>query len=225
MRIVNAQGYDEPRDAISHDWINFLQAEGFTPLLVPNRLADPVGFVQRAGISALILSNGENVHPSRYNGSSSSRGCSPERDETEAQLLEWALATEQHVLAVCRGFQFVNVMQGGRLIDDIGKEVAGAVNHVATDHAVEITDPAVCERTGGNVGCVNSFHCQGVTDQTLGARLTTFARAGDGVIEGFYMQDHPVLGIEWHPERPGPDSYCQRKLAVQFLNEGAWWMQ
>lgn len=224
MRVVNAQGYNEPRDAISHDWINLLQSEEFTPLLVPNCLNDPVGFVEQAGITALLLSNGENVHPARYHVMGDTKGCSPERDETEARLYRWALASGVRVLAVCRGFQFVNVMQRGRLVDDIQKDVAGGMNHVATDHEILISDSIIAGRVGGTTCSVNSYHRQGVTDETLGADLIPFARTAGGIIEAFRMKSHPMLGIQWHPERSGPDSYCHRELAMQFLNEGAWWL-
>ena len=31
MRVVSAVGYDEPRDAISHDWLAWLAAQGIEP--------------------------------------------------------------------------------------------------------------------------------------------------------------------------------------------------
>jgi gamma-glutamyl-gamma-aminobutyrate hydrolase PuuD len=72
---------------------------------------------------------------------------------------------------------------------------------------------------------VNSYHNQGVTMKTLADSLHAFAVSGDGVVEGFYMEQKPLLGIQWHPERVGPDSFCQRELPVRFLHEGAWWCQ
>ncbi len=36
MRITKAQGYAEPRDGISHDWVARLGAWNMTPLFIPN---------------------------------------------------------------------------------------------------------------------------------------------------------------------------------------------
>ena len=36
MRVVNALNYNEPRDAISHDWINLFINENLKPVLIPN---------------------------------------------------------------------------------------------------------------------------------------------------------------------------------------------
>jgi putative glutamine amidotransferase len=47
---------------------------------------------------------------------------------------------------------------------------------------------------------VNSLHSQGV--ERLGANLTVEARAPDGVVEAFRVQDAPrfALAVQWHPE-------------------------
>ena len=43
----------------------------------------------------------------------------PERDALEFQLLEWALADDLPVLAICRGIQLLNVGLGGTLYQDL----------------------------------------------------------------------------------------------------------
>ncbi|MBI4317876.1 MAG: gamma-glutamyl-gamma-aminobutyrate hydrolase family protein [Chloroflexi bacterium] len=227
MRVVDAEGYHEPRDAISHDWILFLRDLGCEPVLVPNLLANPVSFVERAGVHAMLLTNGEDVRRSRTGndasvGSVGSVGPS-NRDDTEFALLDWALGRNLPVLAVCRGLHLVNVYFGGSVVREIEQTVNGALNHVATLHNIQIIDATTRNSLKTEGGQVNSFHRHGISDSTLGDRLVPFAKASDEIIEAFYVADKPVLAIQWHPERPGPRDFCQRNLAVSFLMQGAWW--
>ena len=45
MRVVDAVGYSEPRDAISHDWTRRLFALQLTPVLIPNAVPDPAAYL------------------------------------------------------------------------------------------------------------------------------------------------------------------------------------
>ena len=223
MRVVDAAAYHDPRDAISHDWIRLLQDEGLDPVLVPNVLSDTIAYIRNADVKALILSNGEDIHPATRGTEATTASGDLARDTTESMLLSWCLDNDVPVLAVCRGFQMVNVLQGGDLVDDIKQQIPENVGHVATVHDVDIVAPIAPGLALKSREQVNSFHNQGVTLDTLADSLHAFALSGDGVVEGFYMDEKPLLGIQWHPEREGPGSFCQRELSVRFLHEGAWW--
>jgi gamma-glutamyl-gamma-aminobutyrate hydrolase PuuD len=224
MRVVQAQGYDEPRDAISHDWITWFNANGIEPILIPNGLSDVTRFVERNEMAALLMTNGEDVHPGVYGEDGEPGGYySPIRDEAEMTLFGWALERGMPVLSVCRGFQLVNVLRGGRLVRDIPRDVPSAVEHVASTHKVRVVDEATRALACNDVSEVNSYHAQGVVSAGLGEGLLPLIEAEDGVIESFGMKNHDVLGIQWHPERPGPDTFCQQKLPLHFLMNGRWW--
>jgi putative glutamine amidotransferase len=62
-----------------------------------------------------VLTSGEDVAPERYGEEilHPNVECVPERDALEFQLLEWALADDLPVLAICRGVQVLNVGLGG----------------------------------------------------------------------------------------------------------------
>ena len=50
MRVVNAIGYNEPRDAISHDWVDLLISNNLEFVLIPNcgdRVSD---FLERINV-------------------------------------------------------------------------------------------------------------------------------------------------------------------------------
>lgn len=226
MRVVSAEGYNEPRDAISHDWILMLKKKGWEPILIPNVLKDPVSFVKDVGIKAIIFSNGEDIHPSRYGGciSATKYNYSLERDSTEFALLEWAHSQNIPIMAVCRGLQVVNVYFGGSIVHEIEKVVSsGSLRHVATTHDIEIIDPSTRNFFKKNKGRVNSYHRHGILGSNLGSGLVPFAKTADGVIEGFYALNKPVLAVQWHPERSGPEDFCQSDLILHFLKKGPWW--
>ena len=224
MRVVQAQGYDEPRDAISHDWLLWCQKNNFNPVLIPNVLTNPVAFLEKENVNALLLSNGEDIHPGAYDGEvEADKRYSQERDRVEEDLFRWCVKSSLPVLGVCRGFQLVNVIQGGRLVQDIVRDIEGGKNHVAKTHRLKSLDDATSELIGNKEMSVNSFHRQGVTLGTLGEGLLPLLESEDGVLEAYGMKGGKMLGIQWHPERPGPETFCQEQLALTFLNEGSWW--
>jgi len=224
MRVVQAMGYHEPRDAISQDWISFLSEVGVAPILVPNGLPDVEAFAHMQQASCLILTNGNDIHPARYGGvAEPGKHYALERDATEFALYEWARTLHIPVVAVCRGFQLLNVAHGGSLVR-VPDEAHGGLSHVKASHSVHICDRQLMTDAQSENAQVNSFHNQGVIHAGLGKGLTPFAETKDGMIEGVYSRQYPVLAMQWHPERPGPDSYLQQTMAVRFIREGAWWL-
>jgi len=220
MRVVQAAGYDEPRDAISHDWLAFLDEADLLPILVPNQLRDVRAFAQMHQASMLILTNGDDIHPALYGGAGKPGvSYAKERDETELKLYAWAREIGLPILAICRGFQLVNIAQGGSLV--YVKEARNS--HVNVTHAVQICDSLFLDDMRTDLAQVNSFHNLGVIPSGLGRGLTPFAIAPDGLVEGFYCTQYPLLALQWHPERPGPMDYLQKNLALRFLREGSWW--
>lgn len=95
MRVAQAPQYTEPRDAISHDWIQWLTALNLIPVLVPNVLPNPVLFLKEVGCQALLLTNGEDLLSDLPDGVSKSDKPAEGayRDHTEQQLLMYASDT------------------------------------------------------------------------------------------------------------------------------------
>ena len=102
MRVTQAGDYVEPRDSISQDWITHLDKQGIEPVLIPNRLSEPKAYLDSAAPDLLILTGGDDL------------GVTPERDETETQLLEHALSTDLPLFGSCRGMQLINRHFRGR---------------------------------------------------------------------------------------------------------------
>jgi putative glutamine amidotransferase len=189
-------------------------AEGF-PVIIPSfglddDLADFVG-----QLDGLLLTGAvSNVAPERYGAPPEPpRGpYDPERDSTTLPLIELALAAELPLLAVCRGFQELNVALGGTLSPRI-HELPGRIDHrapykrslaeqYAPAHAIELAPGGTLAgfNPGSDIVMVNSLHWQGI--ETLAPRLSIEATAPDGTIEAVRVADAKgfTLAVQWHPE-------------------------
>jgi putative glutamine amidotransferase len=161
----------------------------------------------------LLTGSASNVEPHRYGGPASAPGTlhDPNRDATTLPLIPRAIAAGLPVLAICRGFQEMNVAYGGTLHQRL-HELDGFLDH-REDESMPLEvqyGPAheVLLEPGGRLrnlaGAerlqVNSLHWQGVC--LLGTGLAVEARAPDGVIEAFRVTAAPdfALGLQWHPE-------------------------
>ncbi len=161
----------------------------------------------------LLTGSASNVEPYHYGGPASEPGTlhDPNRDATTLPLIPRAVAAGLPVLAICRGFQEMNVAYGGTLCQRL-HEVAGYLDHREDEstalevqygpaHEVLLEPGGWLRKIAGRDRLqVNSLHWQGI--QSLGAKLTVEARAPDGVIEAFRVADAPsfALGLQWHPE-------------------------
>lgn len=174
------------------------------------RDADVDDLVER--LDGLVLSGGADVDPELY-------GAEPdvnlgtverERDEWELALFEAARRRDLPILAICRGFQLLNVALGGTLnqhvdIDEGAGHPQWELDGRTRTHDVEVlagTRTATVLEVGR--WAVNSLHHQTVA--TVGEGLIVTAVASDGVVEGFETADGSILAVQWHPEMLGhPD--------------------
>ena len=162
----------------------------------------------------LFTGSYSNVEPQRYGGHASAPGTLHDaaRDATTLPLLQAAIAAGVPVLAICRGFQEMNVVFGGSLHQSV-HAVAGLNDHrenkeddldvqYAPSHSITLTQGGVLQRLAGgtNEARVNSLHGQGI--ERLGTGLTAEAIAPDGLIEAVSVSTARAfaLGVQWHPE-------------------------
>ena len=161
------------------------------------------------GMDGLLLTGGEDVAPSHYGATPHPRlgDIHAERDEFELALVRAARDRRIPVLAICRGIQVANVALGGTLVQDLGDEWPGALEHdgdFARDARVHPVSIAPRSRLAGAIGAdeitVNSFHHQAIRDAADG--ITVTAKSPDGVVEGaeWTADDWWFLAVQWHPE-------------------------
>jgi putative glutamine amidotransferase len=165
-------------------------------------------------ISGLVLPGSvSNVDPLRY-GRPRTPEAEPQdmfRDAAIFRLVELAIARGLPILAICRGFQELNVACGGTLHAELHNQ-PGRRDHREPDlpgpddiyrhaHNVHLTEGSALARAGfPSCFPVCSLHRQGV--DRLGDGLRAEALADDGTVEMVTMPAARgfVLGVQWHPE-------------------------
>lgn len=216
LSVLEKSAYAETCDALSQDWIRFLDGLEVTPLLVPNSLNDPAEYCRRIRVSGVLLTSGNDLGPDPGEEWPGSNSVAEERDRTENALIHYAAESGTPVMGVCRGLQHLNAYFGGSLVRDLAAW-SGSEHHVAVEHPVEIVDSRFRERLGTGSLTVNSFHNHGVTLETLAPSLKVIAASGEGVVEALYHPELPVLATQWHPERKNPDPELGSALFRQWL--------
>ena len=188
---------------IPYAYVQAIEHAGARPLLVP----PSEGGVEETldALDGLLLSGGADLDPDSYGADAhpETSGLRPERDRAELALLQAALARDMPVLAICRGFQVLNVARGGDLVQHL-PDVVGDAKHreelgVFSDHPVRIEDDSKLGAVLGAHAPVKSHHHQGVGK--VGEGLREVAWADDGTIEGLEDPERRfALGVLWHPE-------------------------
>lgn len=201
-----------------------------TPLLVPS-LGDALVFEQLIDLfdGVLLTGSASNVEPHHYQGPASEPGTlhDPARDATTLPLIRRLVDAGIPLLAICRGFQEMNVVYGGTLWQKI-HEIEGHRDHredtqaeldiqYGPAHEIELVEGGLLHRLAGTTQVkVNSLHSQGV--QQLAPGLDVEARAPDGVIEAFRATGAPsfALAVQWHPEWKFQDNPLSRAMFAAF---------
>ena len=160
-----------------------------------------------------VLTGGVDVHPSFYNGSPAYDNVpvefEPDRDRFEERIYRYSQLYKLPVLGICRGMQLVNVLEGGKLIQDLDH---GNARHrkEASDkqHRIVATEKSLLQQISGLAsGRVNSAHHQAIDPDGIGENLAVSAYADDNdkIIEGLEFKNKTdkgfMLCLQWHPER------------------------
>ncbi|MDI6022201.1 phosphoribosylformylglycinamidine synthase subunit PurQ [Leucobacter sp. UT-8R-CII-1-4] len=152
------------------------------------------------GFDALLLPGGFDIDPKRYGEdplATTKTADMAAQDQFEAELLNAAVAMGLPVLAICRGFQLVNVEHGGTLLQDLPADSL----HRSGIHPVQIdAESRLAQAIGYTELPVSSYHHQAIARVGVGLRVV--ARAPDGIIEALEPSDSgiPLLAVQWHPE-------------------------
>ena len=156
-------------------------------------------------LDAVIFSGGADVDPAHYGAEPHPETDVPHsrRDAAELALLRAALDRDMPVLAICRGFQLLNVARGGDLVQHLPEHV-GHDDHKQVPgefavHPVEVKEGTRLAAIVGARSDVTSHHHQALGRVGTGLRETAWA--ADGTLEAV---EDPALrfavGVQWHPE-------------------------
>jgi putative glutamine amidotransferase len=149
------------------------------------------------------------------------------RDGTTLPLIRAAIARGIPLLAICRGFQELNVALGGSLHQRL-TDLPGRLDHAATHddvherrfgkaHPVQFTKGGLLHRlAGADSAIVNSVHFQGI--DRLAPGLVVEAVAPDATIEAVRLVNGRgfALGVQWHPETDWSTDRFSRRIFEAF---------
>jgi putative glutamine amidotransferase len=161
----------------------------------------------------LLTGSLSNVEPRHYGGEPSLEGTlhDPDRDDTTLPLIKRALESGVPLLALCRGFQELNVVLGGTLHQRVHEVPGYGVHKENPDdpldkqygpaHFVTLMRGGLLRGMAGTDRVqVNSLHSQAVARLARG--VTVEAVADDGLVEAFRVDtaESFALAVQWHPE-------------------------
>lgn len=156
-----------------------------------------------ARFDGLLLHGGIDLSPATYGEAPHPKVTSwdDRLDTFELGILKAALELDKPVLAICRGMQVLNVLQGGSLLQHVPDGHPSDIEHWATHHGISVSTDShlfdALETT--EIDAVSSYHHQAV--KNLGRELRAVAWANDQLIEGVeHTSASWVVGVQWHPE-------------------------
>lgn len=177
QRVEVVEGYNERRDCLDQNWIDFILKCGFLPILCPNNFIITKMLLKKVKISGIILSGGNDL--CKYGGNA------PERDILEKYLIEYSIENNIPLIGVCRGMQII--------LDYFNVKMIDVNNHIKSHHLLNYKNRKVL---------VNSYHSMGAIEANDDIYID--CKSEDGVLEKIMHNTYNIHGIMWHPERNIP---------------------
>lgn len=180
-----------------------------------------------------LLTGGVDIHPSLYGAGedylNKPTAFQLQRDQFEKKIYTYSQTNKIPLLAICRGLQLVNVLNGGKLIQDLGEGnlIHTKENSIDKQHALKIEKGTLLDEiTTLPSSRINSAHHQAIHHDEIGNNLMANAYAeGDSIIEGLEYKDKSgkafMLCLQWHPERLNDkDNHpLSKNIKERFLKE------
>ena len=167
------------------------------------------------GFSAVLMPGGGDLNPELYGQkplSDELYGIDDLQDSADLSLTRWAVKNKVPFLAICRGFQLVNVAFGGTLVQHMQNDHRHVVHQLHLD--------ADAERLGVNASVLESscYHHQAI--DRLGEGLRVIARADLGHVEAVAIDNGAwAYAVQWHPEDNAAQNVQQAALFAKFVEQ------
>ena len=159
-------------DSFTYNLVHYVAEQGGRPTVFRN---DAVGLADLAAFDLLLLSPGPGT---------------PDEAGICVEAVR-ALGPRLPILGVCLGQQRIAAAFGGSVVR--GEQVHGkasAVHHDGSGVLAGLPDPFTATR----------YHSLVVEPTGLPDELVVTARTADGTIMGLRHREHPVHGVQFHPE-------------------------
>ena len=178
-------------------------AAGGLPVMLPSVVGTAA--MQLESLDGILFSGGVDPDPEIW-GADHESGLGEVdglRDAFELELFRATRAAKKPIMGICRGFQIINVAEGGTLYQHLPN-----ANGLWADHRQTALPPMLGHRVrvvggtrlSGALGIetmrVNSYHHMGVKDVAPGLSATAYSP--DGLVEA--IEGDGILAVQWHPE-------------------------
>ena len=224
----NVKSWRDDSVALPATYIRALhRAGGQEAILAPRELGTEEAGRLLDRFDGLLLIGGGDIDPKHYGEDPLPEcyGIDTEADVFEMRLVQAAVERGMPVLAICRGFQILNVATGGSLDQHItGREdlIGHGIPGVAPEmHEVRL-EPGTwtAKAMGTETVQVSSSHHQAAA--RIGDGLVVSGRAPDGIVEAM---EHPngswVVAVQWHPERTAETDPAQQGLFDALVDQAS----
>lgn len=141
------------------------------------------------------------VHPEVY-------GVDSVQDATDISLIRWAVERDFPLLAICRGFQVLNVALGGTLEQHFEQP------HRHQLHDVQVLSAHALIGVASDSVKVSCHHHQRIA--RLADGLHAVAHAADGTIEAA-VGGPQLVAVQWHPEDIASSDSVQQGIVDAFI--------
>lgn len=199
---------EKKRSNLPNDYVHAVLAADGVPMILPVGGEEKNWKKMVDRVDGLLFSGGVDMDPAYFGETKHEKTDEPipQRDEQELWMMRYALQAGKPLLAICRGFQMLNCLEGGTLYQDIGEMVDTTIDHAqfskkaALIHTVTIQPDTLLAKVCGNEALkVNSRHHQAI--KQVGRGLKATAHAPDGLVEALeFGENVPCLSVQWHPE-------------------------
>jgi gamma-glutamyl-gamma-aminobutyrate hydrolase PuuD len=178
-------------------------------------------FTQDTAMADLVMfTGGADVSPHLYGEKNVASYCDARRDDLEQKIFQECVALKIPMVGICRGGQFLNVMNGGRMWQDVD-------GHTRPHTLVDIES--------GCVFTVSSTHHQMMRPSANGeiiasaeCVISTKYRSEDGAFERSDVADQDVE-VVWYPQtrslcfQPHPEfsnDECREYFKLLLIRKG-----
>lgn len=168
----------------------------------------------------VIWTGGGDINPAIYGQNSIEKSPHYNKERDTRETNEWERRTgKQKFIGICRGFQMLNIVNGGSLYQDCN-------NHNTSSHKVTYFDP----RQGGtSTWIVNSIHHQMIipshhTTVVARAEEATYVKNHKGIKQPIPIEElDPEIawfpagfGVQFHPE------WCEQSAELFWRSMNDW---
>lgn len=215
MRIPDDEQEIYQVDKVNIHYIRAIQKSGGIPISLPvlEEFNEDTIKSQIEIIDGLLIEGGLDICPIFYG-----EDPKPELDKVDYktdkflfELIRQAVNRKIPILGICKGMQFINVLFGGTLYQDLKyigldsnshRQLSSNINDYCK-HTINIEKDSFLSKMFPDKELlnVNSYHHQAIKDLAKG--IIVDAKSPDGIIEAIHLNNENewIFGVQWHPER------------------------